>query len=496
MMRSIRWRLLAGTIAGMVGLLVLFGVVVHAAASRALVKGFNAALAATARALAGHVEQERDGVKLDREDLLMPEFERSERPDYFQLWFDSGEVLARSPSLGMADLPRVGGSVEAPGFRAVTLPNGRPGRAAGFVFLPKVENQDGDEGDRKGAKPTGQPKRRTARPQGVMLVVARESSELESQLRFLRWLLIGSSAGAVVLALVTAWVVVGRGLRPLNTLAAEIAEIRAARLDARVGTGSMPAELVPVVERLNDLLARLEAAFERERSFTADVAHELRTPLAGLRAILEVNLSRSRGASEYKDALAECLAVGKRMQAMVENLLILARLDAGQVKLRPAAVRLRELVESSWRVHADKAAARGIIFENAIPPDLTGAADPELLATVIANLLANAAEYTDDGGRISVAGQAAPARVVIANTGCRLPPDAAPHLFDRFWRGDPARAGTGAHCGLGLALVHRAMTAMGGAATARVDGTGLFEVTLALPEPRQARPAAPLDRHV
>jgi two-component system sensor histidine kinase QseC len=467
MMRSLRARLLAGMVAGMVGLLILFGVVVYAAVHRSLVDGFNASLAVTAKAVAGQIEQKGQKLKFEYDDLKMPEFERKDNPEYFEIWQDDGKVLARSPSLGTADLPRLSGSVAAPGFQALTLPNGRPGRAAGLESTPRMEDQDEDAGESRGDRASGLP----AKAQRVLVVTARESGELESQLLRLRWILLGGSGGAILLSLLVAAAVVRRGLRPMNSLAAQIADIRADHLQARVARQGMPAEMTGVVRRLNDLLERLQAAFERERSFTADVAHELRTPLAGLRSTLEVAMSRDRSAGEYQEALGDCLAVGKRMQSMVDNLLMLARLDAGQVKLNPQPVRLAELVDSCWRYFSDKASARRIVFENALPPNLTCTADREMLSLVVSNVLANAAEYANDGGRIRVSpsGSDRP-ELTFSNTGWRIGQEEVAHVFDRFWRADPSRGGQGVHCGLGLALVQRAMNAMGGRATASVQG--------------------------
>jgi signal transduction histidine kinase len=137
------------------------------------------------------------------------------------------------------------------------------------------------------------------------------------------------------------------------------------------------------------------------------------------------------------------------------------------------------LVNDCWRLHAEDAAARGIVFENALPADLECSADRGILSLVIGNLLDNAAAYTNDGGtiRAEVAGER-PVEIVFSNTGCRLGPDQVARVFDRFWRGDPSRAGTGAHCGLGLALVQRAMRAIGGTATASIREEGVFAVRL------------------
>ena len=246
----------------------------------------------------------------------------------------------------------------------------------------------------------------------------------------------------------------------------------------------MPAETLPVVEKLNGLLARLEAAFRRERSFTADAAHELRTPLAGARSTLEVALSRPRDAGEYPEALADTLAITTHMQSMVDSLLMLARLDAGQVELHSEPVHLPALVESTWQAVADRARSRGLAFESRLAPGLSATCDREMLSMVLAGLLGNAADHADENGRVWVAGRAAAADLVeitVANTGCGLSQDDVSRVFDRFWRGDSARTGAAIHSGLGLTLVRRAVEALGGTVSANVDDDGVFTVPVIIP---------------
>jgi len=468
---SLKSRLLLLTVAGMALVLAVFALAMDAAVGRSLTSGFDAELAATARTLAAEVDQEGSTIKVtfDEAQMDLAAFKRPKRPEYYQLWSEEGTVVARSPSLGPADLPRGAASPDAPGFDPVVLPDGRRGRAVTLVFLPKVEQGEGK----------GQP---TAPLQPVTLVVARGTRDINNKQESFRWLLAGAAAGTILLTLLVAALVVRQGLRPLDRLAAEIAAIREDRLDTTIPVEGMPREIAPIAQRLNDLLHRLKDAFRRERAFTADAAHELRTPLAGIRATLEVALSRVRKPEEYQNAVRESVAIVDHMQAMVSNLLMLARLEGGQVPLRPEPVPLRQEIERLWRPLAGQADARGIRFAADVPAGLAAAADRELLALAFSNLLANAAEYTDDGGRIDLSGRGADgkAELVFSNTGCRLSAEQARHVFERFWRGDTARA-AGVHCGLGLALVERAVAVLGGEVSVTVTPDGVFTVRLVLP---------------
>src|SRR5207249_2081214 len=121
-----------------------------------------------------------------------------------------------------------------------------------------------------------------------------------------------------------------------------------------------PAELAAPIGKLNELLARLGEAFARERRFTADVSHELRTPLAGLRSILEVTALVERSPGEYAQAIAEARAIVVQLGAVIDNMLLLARLDAGHVEIANEDVALRALVDECWKPHAEHAHARGV----------------------------------------------------------------------------------------------------------------------------------------
>jgi two-component system heavy metal sensor histidine kinase CusS len=324
-------------------------------------------------------------------------------------------------------------------------------------------------------------------PQTVTLVVARETAAVDSEIRFLQWLLAAATGGTIILALLVGAVVVRQGLMPLNDLAARIAAIRQDDLSTQIATDRMPAEMAPVVQRLNDLLRRLEQAFQRERAFTADAAHELRTPLAGVRSTLEVSLSRTRAGEDYRQAMTECLDIVGHMQTMVDNLLALARLEGRQTALRFETLLLGELIEAIWRPMSVTARRRGIAVKTDLPADLACHADRDILAMTLTNLLANASEYTDDGGRIEVIArqQGESVELALANTGCRLSAEDARHVFERFWRADPSRTDTGLHCGLGLVLVQRAVTSLGGTVAAGV-ADGVFTVRLVLPAARTA----------
>ncbi len=473
-MASLRTRLLTGIMSGMVLLLALLCLILYTTIRSALWTQFDAGLESTARLLAASVEQDANEIEMGLSIQQLPEFHDTRHATYYQLWREDGTVVAQSPLLQGRTLSPIADTLSSPVFTSGRGREDRSQRAIGLRFVP--QSSDGDEGN-----PHPGTKLQTLR-----LTVARDATDLYGQLRFLRGLLWIASGAVTALSFLVATVVVRHSLAPLNDMAAAIAAIRADDLTARVGTAGTLKEIAPVKERLNDLLARLEASFQRERRFAADIAHELRTPLAGLRASVEVTLARPRDGEEYRVVLGECLEIVQKMQAMANNLLLLARLDARQVTFRQEQIPLAEMVESCWRPFAGHAAARQIVFACSIPDDLICVCDPDCLSMILSNLLDNAAAYTNDGGRIWAAARRADngMEVTISNTGCSLTDEQISQVFDCFWRGDSSRKDIGVHCGLGLALVQRLAGALGGSVAAERQTGGVFAVRLILPVAR------------
>ena len=479
MSRSLRTRLLAGIIGGMILLLTIFSLLIYVVIRSALVKQFDSSLASVAQILAASVERDANEIELEFEVQQMPEFLNPERPTHYQLWDANGTVIAKSPLLGTDDnLLRLEGSLNEIVHETSQDKNSQPQRTAGLTFMPRLADNE-DEDKNKDAEDYRPP----ANEQALTLVVARDAGDLYGQLSFLRWLLLNASAAVIALSFIIAAVIVRKGLRPLNSIAAEIATIKEDGLTTRITTESVPTEVVQIKNRLNELLSRLEASFNRERQFNADVAHELRTPLSGLRTTIEVTLTRTRDNDEYKRVLFDCQAIVENMQMMVGNLMMLSRLDAKQISFQTEQIRLAELVNSCWQQFSDKALERQITFDNSIEAESMCESDRQNLSIVLSNVLANAVEYADEGGQIRITAYSKDGsiQVAVSNTGCKLNTEQVSQVFDCFWRDDLSRKDTGTHCGLGLALVQRLVRALGGNALAELQPGGIFVVRITLP---------------
>ena len=181
--------------------------------------------------------------------------------------------------------------------------------------------------------------------------------------------------------------------------------------------------------------------------------------------------SRDRTTSEYRAAIAEALAVVLLMQTLCENLLALVRLDTGRVPLRRQELDLHELVQACWRPFEPRARERGLVFENEIDRERSVTTDPDQLRVIVSNLLSNAASYTARNGTIRVRSTIdEPGTLLeVHDTGPPIPEEVMPHIFERFFRGDPTRS-DGVHCGIGLTLARGVATALGLAVTARKHG--------------------------
>ena len=248
------------------------------------------------------------------------------------------------------------------------------------------------------------------------------------------------------------WFGVGAGLRPLHRVATEIQQRRPGALEP-VATERLPAEITPLVQALNDLLARLARTLDAQRQFVADAAHELRTPLTAVRLQAEM-AQRATDPVERAETLDELRAGLLRASHLVEQLLAMARLDAAPITGSVEPVDLLELAKRVVAEFAPMADDRHLDL-GLLPSDaIIVAGDPGELRALLGNLVENALRYTPAGGRVDVQTQrtADKAVLTVSDTGPGIPVAERPRVFDRFYRGADAHA---PGSGLGLAIVQR-----------------------------------------
>lgn len=285
-----------------------------------------------------------------------------------------------------------------------------------------------------------------------------------------------------------------RSFAPVSAMAARAAEIGANTLDERLPIVADD-ELGHLARVLNDLLDRLERSFETQRRFMTDASHELRTPTAIVRTEADVTLSREgRPEQEYRASLEIIRDASRRLGRIVEDLFLLARADAGHLVLARAPLRLDEVVRETGRTATPLAEERGVRVELGPLPEARLAGDEDLLGRLVLNLLDNAIRHSPAGSAVEVsmrAGEGAwDLRVVDAGPG--IPPEAAGHVFERFFRVDQARAREGgtltSGAGLGLSICRRIASLHGGDVELVASRPGRTEFRLVLP--REAAPDA------
>lgn len=464
---SLRFRLLARVTLALILIFAVAAGSLYLIMRASLLAEFDAGLLTQASSLASMTEQDTQKFKLEFEPGEMPEFGAGHHPNYYQLWTLDGQPLFKSISLAQRELKHPDRVTERPSYDFLRLPDGKEGREVTFVFKPRFE----DEKDRLSGTPS----------RAAVLAVARPIRNLKDTLERFAAALAFVSAAAIGTSVLMMWLVIQRGLKPLKSLADDIERVGADDLSKRISLNEAPQELTPVVYRLNDLLARLDAALTREKSFTADVAHELRTPLAGLETALEVCASRRREPEVYEAVIGKCLHLAQGMHGMVNNLLLLARADANQLTLKPERVQLSAFIQECWIAFEPRVNARKLTVEWNLNVNGEVLLDKEKLRIVLNNLFDNAVTYTEEGGRISVGASMIADRISLSlsNTGSRISSEDAAHLFDRFWRGDEARTDAGVHCGLGLSLCRKMVEVLGG--TIQADSReGIFTATVHL----------------
>lgn len=292
----------------------------------------------------------------------------------------------------------------------------------------------------------------------------RADDELLATLR--ATLFVGALLGAAVIALAS-HALVRRGLAPIGALAAQLRAIRPGDGTVHVDVGARHRELREFVERFNSLLAEVDAAYAQLAAFNADVAHELRTPLAELIADSEVMLSRTRDADAWRDAAGRHLEDLRRLAAIVGDMLFLARADRSAPPRTQPVASLAALVDEVAEFH--EAAFDEQELAVRVIGDASGRVDAQLVKRAVSNLLSNAARFARAGSavelRIERWGESV--RVLVCNDGPDIAAEDLPHLFERFRRAAPGRADGTSHHGLGLAIVAAIARMHGGRPVAR-----------------------------
>jgi two-component system, OmpR family, heavy metal sensor histidine kinase CusS len=290
----------------------------------------------------------------------------------------------------------------------------------------------------------------------------------------------------IIASTIIAISVTRRGLSPLAKMRRMFERVQAAHLNERVEPARWPRELQPLAASFDDMLARLEDSFTRLSQFSADLAHELRTPIGNMLGEAQVALTRNRSADEYRTVIESTAGECERLSGIIDNLLFLARAESAEQQITRSPFKARAAIEKIISFYQAIAEDRHI--ELTSNGDAEIFADPMLFNRAIGNLIDNALRFTPDNGkiRIEIATRNNNVEISVSDNGAGIGAEHLPRVFDRFYRADPSRSSAGT--GLGLSLVKSIVDLHGG--SAKIESTSGRGTTVTLSFP--ARAAVPV----
>jgi two-component system, OmpR family, heavy metal sensor histidine kinase CusS len=315
--------------------------------------------------------------------------------------------------------------------------------------------------------------------QRYIIQVAQDRSEDESFTLQFGFLVAGVLLAGIIASVLIAVTVAKRGLQPLAAMTQSLQRVGPHRLHERVPPTEWPRELQPVAVAFDDMLDRLESSFTRLSQFSADLAHELRTPLANIRGEAEVALTRPRSPNEYQAVIESSVAECARLSGIIDNLLFLARAEAAESQVHRSTFDGGAAIEKIATYNETIAAERHLDIRCEGQGQVF--ADPVLFGRAVSNLVDNAVRFTAEGGRITISltTNAEGAEIVVTDNGCGIAPEHIPRVFDRFYRVDSSRSTEGT--GLGLALVKSIADLHGGSVAIVSDLNRGTSITLKFP---------------
>jgi two-component system, OmpR family, heavy metal sensor histidine kinase CusS len=294
------------------------------------------------------------------------------------------------------------------------------------------------------------------------LQVAQDRSSDEQVERNFALLFIAVLLGGVLASALIAIIVTRRGLRPIRKMTESLGLIGPDQLKERIGSPEWPHELQPLAIAFDQMLKRLDDSFTRLSQFSADLAHELRTPIANMLGEAQVALTRDRTAAEYRETIESTVAECERLSRIVDNLLFVARVDAAREPIARKRFDARAAVEKIAEFYQTAADDHHVTITCSGNGQIY--ADPDLFERAVGNLLENALRFTAEHGsiRVAVSKHNSDFEVAVHDNGSGISAEHLPHIFDRFYRAESSRSSDGA--GLGLALVKSIVELHGGSA--------------------------------
>ena len=456
--RTVRWHLTLWYMLVLSLSLLVFGFVVDRLVKQNLYSQVDHELADTLSAVTTALDRTFKEEQNPSRELLLDELTELGLPSQLALQLSTGglKLLVNVRSLPAS----VSGAISAPGFSSGAPATIHDGPDSWRVCVAMSD---------RGA--------------GFQAVLVRNLSLVDAQIATLRRTLLIAIPLILLGALAGGYFLAGRALQPVSRIAAQARHIEAQALSQRLEIGDSGDEFGRLAQVLNDLFARLERAFQQQRQFLSDAAHELRTPAAILRSQADVVLEKPRSAAEYEDALAAMRDETVHLSSIVDDLLLIARAEASQLPVVKEQADLMEIADECCRALRPLIQAKGLRLNWTIGEGVEVLGDPRLLRRATMNLLANAIKFTPGQGAISVVVErnGKSAFVKVGDTGRGIAPADLPHVFERFYRSGTVSGTEQEGAGLGLSIVKMIAELHGGEiSVASAPGAGT-EFSLTIP---------------
>src|SRR5437773_10399625 len=421
-----------------------------------------------------HAFAEDNAVLADKVDALQTSFEQRGGLEAVAAEFNTAGSRKRAPFL-VRVLDPTGATIgQTTGMETLLPANIFPPVASGEIPVPTEHRVAG----KSFALTT---RRAVADGQQFTIQVAQDRSSDEQVERRFGILVLLVLSGSILASVLIAIPVTRRGLRPLEEMKLSLERIGPTHLKERVASANWPRELQPLAVAFDEMLERLEASFTRLSQFSADLAHELRTPIANILGEAQVALSRDRTSHAYREVIESTIAECERLSGIVDNLLFVARVDAAREPIERTRFDARAAVEKIATFYQTIAEDHHVAISCSGEGQIY--ADPALFERAVGNLVDNALRFTPKNGsiQIALAEHAADFEVAVRDNGCGIGPEHLPRVFDRFYRAESSRGSDGA--GLGLALVKSIVELHGGSARIQSEVGRGTTVTLIFPKP-------------
>ncbi|TLD72442.1 hypothetical protein FEM03_03555 [Phragmitibacter flavus] len=445
-MKSIRGQLTFALCLLAAVLLPLAGLAIYWTERGLLLAQFDESLKARAEVLISGIEVDDGELEMDSELEEFVGIGSGVGSDVFAVFDSSGRVLLSSGSGTRKAQWEVPSNVGEGGvYQFFKLADGREMRGMWRTFLP--EDEDGEMGM-------------------MVLLVASPGAALVGTLGTLATVMTVSGGVGLLVAVLVLQMVLKRGFRSLERMGTKVQQMKVGQPGQQLDLEPLPVELRGMGAKVNELLERVEVSLARERRFSSHAAHELRTPLAELRAMGE--LIATWPEERTKERSEEMMEVVREMEVLLDKLSLLARADAGAQSVKIERVNLRELVESTVDRHRAKAEQRKLLMKMEWQ-DEEMETDAVLYGAILNNLVGNAVSHAPMGSAVSI--EVSAERLVVGNPAPALMETDLSMLFERFWRKNTART-DGAHSGLGLSIVKACAELLGGRCEAVLEEGG------------------------